>query len=82
MPDMTPVEMFNELIRRGYITPGPSEPSRLSEPTGYISVPTMLAAASPPVKLAPVETKQGRTSNAQLGSDSKRNPKRKRRPGR
>jgi hypothetical protein len=47
---MTPVEMFNELVRLGYVVPGSIEPSRLKEPTAYISVPTVLAFASPPVE--------------------------------
>jgi hypothetical protein len=75
---MTPVEMFNELVRLGYIIPSTIEPSRLREPTAFISVPTMLAAASPPIQVAPTATRQGRTSNAELGSSGKRNTKRKR----
>jgi hypothetical protein len=75
---MTPMEMFNELARLGYIVPSNVEPSRLREPTAYISVPTMLAAFSPPIQVAPTTTKQGRTSNAELGGSGKRNTKRKR----
>jgi hypothetical protein len=74
---MTPIEMFNELVRQGYIVQGTVDPSRLREPTAYISVPTALASVFPPIQPAQVSTKQERTSNAELGSDNKGNRKRK-----
>lgn len=78
---MTPVEMFNELVRLGYARSGRVEPSRLREPTAYITVPTTLAFSTPPVpKLEPGP--QGVRSNAKLGRSPKRNPKRKKRSGR
>ena len=49
MSDKTPMEMFNELIRMGFVVPAATEPSDLMEPTAYITVPTSLAFVTPPI---------------------------------
>lgn len=43
------VEMFNELVRLGYVTPATVEPSGNMMPTAYIRVPTGLAFSTPPM---------------------------------
>ena len=72
--EKTPMQMFEELVQGGFIRPRHLEPSSLMVPTAYISVPTTLAFASPPI---PVGTPGG-NENAKLGPRTKRNPKRKR----
>ena len=77
MSDKTPMEMFNELIRMGFVVPAATEPSDLMEPTAYITVPTSLAFVTPPIPpLIPEEKHQ----DAALGQRPKGNPKGKRRP--
>lgn len=49
MPDKTPMEMFAELAQWGFVRPAQIEPTALMVPTAYISVPTILAFASPPI---------------------------------
>jgi hypothetical protein len=72
MTDKTPVEMFNELIELGYIVPGEVEPDGMMEPTAYISAPTTLAFATPPVPELQWEQVGGK-ANAKLGRRSQRN---------
>jgi hypothetical protein len=72
----TPMEMYEELVQRGFITPGRTEPTNLMVPTAYISVPTTLAFVSPPIS---VGVGSGELKNAKLEPRSKRNPKGKRR---
>lgn len=67
------VEMFNELVRLGYIVPSDLEPSELHTPTAYISVPTTLAFATAPVAIEGT----GSAKNAKLVARPKRNKKRK-----
>ena len=66
----TPVEMFNELVQMGHITPALIDPSNLMMPTAYISVPTTLVFSTPP-KL-PVLGAEQATTNAKLGKRLKR----------
>lgn len=68
---LTPVEMFNELVQRGYIVPAASDPIGSMIPTAYISVPTAYGYTTPPISL-----NQGK-QDAKLGSGPKRNSKRK-----
>jgi hypothetical protein len=75
MTVLTAVEMFQEMVRRGYVVPARTEPSRLREPTAYVSVPTSLVFSTPPIRAPGSEGKTG----AKLESRSKGNPKRKRR---
>jgi hypothetical protein len=75
---MTPMEMFADLIAKGFVTPGKLEPTSLMVPTAYISVPMTLAIATPPIPAVAVTNKKG-TQNAKLGSHSKGDSKRKRR---
>ncbi len=77
MQEKTPMEMFDELVQRGFIRPACVEPTSLMVPTAYISVPTILAFASPPIP--GVGKPAMGTLNAKLGSRHKRNPKGKRR---
>ncbi len=77
MQEKTPMEMFDELVQRGFIRPACVEPTSLMVPTAYISVPTTLAFASPPIP--GVGKPAMGTLNAKLGSRHKRNPKGKRR---
>jgi hypothetical protein len=69
----TPFEMFKELIDLGYIVPANIEPNRSMIPTAYISVPAYSGFHTPPVP-----TQKG-SANAKLGTNIKRNTKRKRR---
>ena len=48
----TPLDMFTEMVGLGYIMPASVEPSRLMTPTAYISVPTSLVYATPPVPVS------------------------------
>lgn len=73
---MTAPEMYEELVSLGYVRPATVEPSILMEPTAYISVPTTLAFATPPIPAAP--EREGK--NAKLGAGPKGNTKRKKRP--
>jgi hypothetical protein len=57
MDQKSPTEMFAELVRMGFVSPAKVEPTSLMVPTAYISVPTTLAFASPPLP-AP-EVKRG-----------------------
>ena len=64
MADITALEMFNRLVSMGYATPANVEPSVYTMPTAYVSVPTTLAFATPPVSISePV----GGSQNAKLG---------------
>lgn len=72
----TPVEMYEELVQRGFVTPGRTEPTSLMVPTAYISVPTTLAFSSPPTS---VGVGTGGMQHAKLGPRPKGNPKRKKR---
>ncbi len=69
----TPVEMYNEMIRLGFIVPAVIDPYGLMAPTAYISVPTTLAFATPPIEGSKAKT------DAKLGSRSKRNSRRDKR---
>lgn len=71
----TPIQMFDELIQRGAVTPAAVDPGWWTMPTAYVSVPTFTAFVTPPIS----ETSAGAGSDAKLGSRPKRNPKRKRR---
>jgi hypothetical protein len=75
MPEKTPMEMFAELTQWGFVRPARIEPTSLMVPTGYISVPTTLAFASPPIP--GVGRPAVGTKDAKLGTRSKRNSKRK-----
>lgn len=71
---MTATEMFDELIRMGYVTPVDEDPISLLGPSAYISVPTVTSYSTPPVpELAPTTG----NANAKLGPRPKRNSKRK-----
>ena len=74
MAQMNAIEMFNELIRLGYFVPATVDPSNLMMPTAYVSLPTTLAFATPPMQIS--VSKDGR--NAKLGARAKGNSKRKR----
>lgn len=69
---MSPVEMFNELIRQGYVVPAAIDPSGSMVPTAYVNVPTRTTFSTPVVLGSP--EKRERT-NAKLGDRSKRNTK-------
>lgn len=77
MSRMTPVEMFNELVKLGYVTAATFDPSRLMVPTAYVSVPTAMAFYTPPTHTAEKDS-----VGAKLDARPKRNPKRKRHAGR
>ena len=72
---MTALEMFNELVAKGFIVSAPIEPSRRMIPTAYVSVPTSTGYFSPPVHVGDKK----RQSNAKLGKNRKRNTRGKRR---
>ena len=72
MSTKSPVEMYNEMVRIGLITPAVTEPSAHMAPSAYISGPSMLAFATPPIA-KPVEA-----TDAKLESRTKRNSKRSR----
>jgi hypothetical protein len=61
----TPVEMFNELIRQGYVTPV-SEYPNLSMPTILRSVPSVYTAGTASVGTG----QQGGATDAELDSGS------------
>ena len=46
---LTPMEMFNELVRLGYVVPANFDPAGWMMPTAYISVPTSTAFTMPPI---------------------------------
>jgi hypothetical protein len=71
----TPVEMFNDLVQMGYVTPATIEPTIWMEPTAYVAVPSNLAFATPPVQAGGGVAPGGKTS-AKLGSRPKGNRKR------
>ena len=75
MVDKNAVEMFNELVSLGYVTPAEIDPDGIFEPAGYVGVTTTLAFETPPVPLsAPLQGPE----NAKLESRSKRDKKTKR----
>ncbi len=75
MTVLSALEKFQEMVERGYVTPAKLEPSRLREPSAYVSVPMTLAFSTTPVGV----TSQKASKNAKLESFFKRNSKRKRR---
>jgi hypothetical protein len=78
MTAKTVLEMYAEMVGRGYAVPAPTEPSRLNTPTAYVSLPTTLAFATPPIQAV----QKAKASDAKLGVSPKRNATRKRRSGR
>ena len=68
MGHLTPLEMLTRLISMGYATPATIEPSAHTMPTAYVTVPTTLAFATPPVSLS---EGVGGPQNAKLGSRPK-----------
>ena len=72
---LTPTEMFNELVRRGFVTPASIDPAWWMMPTAYVSVPTATAFFSPPISAADQEPE----SDAKLGLRVEGNQKRNRR---
>jgi hypothetical protein len=75
MTELTASEMFDEMIKLGYVTPNTVDPSVMMVPTAYVYAPTTLAFFTPPM---PASAIQGKSSDAKLGSRSKRNLQRKR----
>ena len=73
MAEMTPMEMFEDLIRRGYVVPANVDPASWMMPTAYISVPTSTAFVTPPVG----ELQSKALPDAKLGSRPQRDNKRK-----
>lgn len=65
------IEMFDELVSRGYVIPANVEPASWMEPTAYVTVPTSTAFVTPPVGGMDAKV----TRNAKLGSRSKRDTK-------
>jgi hypothetical protein len=72
----SPVEMFNELVQKGYIIPASVEPSGSMIPTAYITVPTATVFSTP---VAPPTAEKKVRANAELGPRAKRNTKRNKR---
>lgn len=70
---MTPVDMFNELVRLGYVVPASSDPNSMMVPTAYVSAPSYLAFSTPPVH----QQKEKAPAHAKLGARRKRNRGRK-----
>ncbi len=75
MTVLSAVEMFQEMVKRGFATPAKLEPSRLREPSAYVSVPMTLAFSTAPV----IQASPKGSKNAKLESRFKRNSARKRR---
>ena len=74
LANKTATEMYNELVQMGHVVPSNLEPTALMTPAAYISVPTALAFATPPI---PAKAVSEAGSNAKLESRSKGNKKRK-----
>lgn len=55
---MTPVEMYNDLVQKGYVVPANIEPSAFYAPTAYISVPSVISIFTPPVSDPIVKKKE------------------------
>jgi len=72
MTILSAIEMFDDLVRRGYVTPARIEPSSLMMPTAYVTVPTRLAFVTPAIEQ---ETTEG-GRDAKLGSRPTRDTKR------
>ena len=62
MAQLSAVEMFGELVRRGYLVAASVEPSAATMPTAYVNAPTSLAFATPPIHT----TNLTGTENAEL----------------
>lgn len=78
MPALTHIEMFDELVRRGYVVPANIDPASWMMPTAYLNVPTTTAFVTPPI----AKLQQLEDINAKLGTRSKRDSRRKRQPKR
>lgn len=68
---MNPLEMYNQLVQLGHITPSPIEPNSMMVPTAYADVQSTTAFFTPVIATTPEK------KNAKLGTRSKGNRKRK-----
>jgi hypothetical protein len=75
---LTPMEMFDELVRLGYVVPANVDPAGWMMPTAYVSVPTSTAFVTPPIN----EPHSKAKPDAKLGTRTQRNTKRNKRPKR
>lgn len=72
---LTPMQMLDDLIQRGYVVPATVDPAAWMMPTAYVSVPTSTAFVTPPISDPQSKAKP----NAKLGLRPKGNQKRNKR---